>query len=343
MPSQLEQQGPIKLRQITQRKLPVKMDKRLIFKWFPIVSTKETYLQWEQRDVYKGVQNARGLGGTTGAAKRPSVNAYRVPPGYYGDHFTITEADLINLRKVGDWEQLKTYEEQFDEASEVLTERYLNRLELSCAQILTTGGYTASNINGQQYHQDVFNIQQFTPGTLFSDLANSTPLNYFRDVIAQMRLGVSVTFKDGALLMSRPTFNLIMKNTNANDAGGKRLAVGSNINSLEDVNKYLAADDLPVIEIVDENYYVEGASIATRYFTNGKIVVVGHREDGEQIGEYRLTPAAQNQNMQPGEWFTVEDRRMKDPYDVTLRMGHNGGPVVYHPEAMAIINAAAPF
>lgn len=349
MPTTLEMQGAFELRRISQIKLPQKLQDRKLLRFFPMVTTKAPYIIWEQKDVYKGVQHARGMGGVTGSAKRPGVNQTRIPPGYYGDNFVITEADLINLRQIANWNELRSYSDQMNEASELLTERYLNRVQLSCAQILTTGGYTAgNNLTGQQFHQDVFPIRQFTPSPLFSDLTNSAPLAFIRDVIATMVLGASVAFRDGVLLMSRPTFNLIMRNTNPADMGGKRLAVGSTINNLEDLNKYLAADDLPQIEISDEDYYPDGATQAVRYIPNGKIVLVGKRKDGEAIGEYRLTPASQNAKSEndepkPGEWYTVEDRRMYDPSFVAFRMGHNGGPVIYHWESLAILNVAAPF
>lgn len=350
MPTSLEMQGPVVMREITQLKLPVKLADRKILKLCPMVNVDETDLIYEQRGVYRGVQNARGLNGPTGPAKRPGVQSWRVAPGYYGDHWSIDETELIRLRDVGTWDTMKSYEKHLSEATEILTERFLNRVELSIASIITTGGFQVQNLAGEQKHQGVYNIPQFTPSILWDQLSTSTPFANIRDYVAQLILGKSVVFKDGILLMSRPTFNLLMKNTNANDIGGKRLAVGANINSLEDVNKYLAADDLPTIEISDEDYYPEGASnlVAApgpvRYIPNGKVVLIGRRKDGALIGEYRLTKAIQNgPNSAPGEWFSVEDRRNMAPYAVTFRMGHNGGPVIYHPEALAIINAATPF
>lgn len=349
MPTSLEMQGPVVLREITQLKLPVKLADRKLLKLCPMTNVDETDLIYEQRGVYRGVQNARGLGGQTGPARRPGVQSWRVSPGYYGDHWTLNEVELIRLREVGSWDKLKSYEKHLSEATEILTERFLNRITLSIASIITTGGFQSSDLAGRQFYQGVYNIPQFTPSILWDQFATATPFANIRDYVAQLILGKSVVFKDGVLLMSRPTFNLLMKNTNANDIGGKRLAVGANINNLDDVNKYLAADDLPTIEISDEDYYPEGESnlVAApgpvRYIPNGKVVLIGRRKDGALIGEYRLTRAIQNTNSAPGEWFSVEDRRQYNPFAVTFRMGHNGGPTIYHPEALAIINAAAPF
>ena len=94
----------------------------------------------------------------------------------------------------------------------------------------------------------------------------------------------------------------------------------------------------------DAGYYTDppsGAPTFTRFITNGKMILVGVRTDGEPFGEYRLTRTAQNPEGAPGEWYSVEDLRQKEPFSVILRQGHNGGPVPYYPEALAVINAAA--
>jgi hypothetical protein len=148
------------------------------------------------------------------------------------------------------------------------------------------------------------------------------------------------------MLMSRPTVNLILKNQNANDLNGRRLTYGQTVNSVDDLNDLLLSNDLPRVKVYDAGYYADPPGSApsfSRFITNGVIVMVGVRDDGEQLGEYRLTRAAQNEGAAPGEWYAVDDRRQKDPCSVILRAGHNGGPVPYYTEGFATINAAAPF
>lgn len=345
MPTQIEIQGAIKLRKLAQLLLPRKAEDRLLLKLFPVVAENEVDLVYERRGVYTGVQHARGKGGPTGPAAPPGVDSFRVSPGYYGDHYTIEEDQLVALREVGDWQLFQAIPDQMAKASEHLVDRYLNRLELSIGTLLTTGGFTAGNVKtGQTYHQEVYNLQQFTPGVLFSDLANSAPLKYLRDLIPQLELARSVSFgAKGKLLMSRPTLNLILSNANSADLGGKRIANGGTLNSLDDVNEVLVANDIPPAEIYDGAYYPDGGGSPVRFIPNGKIVVCGNRTDGAPMGEYAQTRAAQNENSAPGEWYTVEDFRKTTRPRIVMGAGHNGGPRLLFPETVAVINAAAPF
>lgn len=346
MPTSLELQGAVKLRKLMLLYLPRALATRELLKLFPLTKKDEVVLKYERRQLNTGVQAARGLGGPTQPVKKPGLDALSVAPGYYGDHYDITEEELVNLRDAGKWDDFENYDAQAARGTQHLTGRFLDRCELSSAQIITTGGFTAVNAQGVVYHQDVFDVPQYTPGTLFSDLNNSQPLNYIRDLIPALELGRSVSFRKGFLLMSRPTVNLIIKNQNPADLNGRRLQYGQTVNSVDDLNDLLLSNDLPRVKVYDAGYYLDPPGRAptfNRFLTNGKIVLVGVRDDGELLGEYRLTRAAQNERSAPGEWYQVEDRRQKDPCKVTLRAGHNGGPVPYYTEGFATVNAAAAF
>lgn len=346
MPTTLELQGAVKLKQLMQLYLPRALDSRELLKLLPLTKDNSTTLIYERRQLNTGLQGARGLGGRSNGVRKPGVDQYKVQPGYYGDHWTITEQELVDLRDVGSWDDFDNYSEQSARGVQHLTQRFLDRCEYSIAQTFLTGGFTAADSSGVTKHRDLFNVPSYTPGTLFSDLANSQPLNYIRDLIPTLELGKSVSFTKGFMLMSRPTVNLILKNQNAADLNGRRLQYGSTVNSLDDLNDLLLSNDLPKVKVYDAGYYSDPPGTAptfSRFLTNGKIVLVGVREDGEQLGEYRMTRAAQNDNSAPGEWYQVEDRRTKDPCQVILRSGHNGGPVPYYTEGFARINAAAAF
>jgi len=353
MPTSLELQGAIKLRKLMDLYLPRAMSSRELLKLFPLVKVDETELIYERRQVETGLQSARGLGGPTQQVLKPGIDQYKVSPGYYGDFYPITEQDLTNLREAGKWDNFDNYDGQAARGTQHLTRRFLDRCEYSIGQIITTGGYTAQSANGIVYKQDIFNIPQYTPVTLFSDLANSQPLNYIRDLIPQLELGRSVSFQKGFILCSRPTANLIIKNQNPADLNGRRLQYGQTINNVDGLNEILASNDLPPLRVYDKGYYADPPGSPfdptpyqpgpfNRFIPNGTLVLVGVREDGEQLGEYRLTRAAQNERSAPGEWYQVDDRRNHDPCQVILRAGHNGGPVPYYLEGFAIVNAALP-
>jgi hypothetical protein len=346
MPTTLELQGAVKLRKLMQLYLPRAMESRELLKLFPLTKVNETQLIYERRQVETGLQAARGLGGPTGPVRKPGLDQFKVSPGYYGDFYSITEQELTDLRDSGRWDDFENYDSQAARGTQHLTRRFLDRCEYSIASLITTGGFQALSAQGVVYHQDVFNIPINTPPTLFSDLTGSTPLNYIRDLIPTLELGKSVSFQKGYILCSRPTANLILKNQNAADLNGRRLQYGQTINNLEDMNEFLLSNDLPPLRVYDKGYYSDppgSAPTFNRFLTNGMMVAVGVREDGEQLGEYRLTRAAQNEKGSPGEWYQVEDRRQKDPCQVILRAGHNGGPVAYYTEGFAAIHAADPF
>ena len=348
MPSTFELSGAVKLRKILRAYLPRVLSSRKLLQIFPLVKQDRDKLVYERRQIATGLQQVRGLGGPTLPVSKPGLDTFDVLPGYYGDSYVIGENELVRQREIGDWETFENADSQMARATEHLTERWLNRAEKNVADLLTTGGFTVVNPQGVSYHQDVFNVRQYTPGTLFDDLTNSTPINYVRDLIPKIQLGLAVDFTKGFMLMSRPTLNLFLKNANAADINGKRLRYGETINGEDQLSEILTENSLPPVMVYDEVWYADppGSNppttpAATRFIPNGKIVLVGRRVDGEPVGEYSLTRAAQNEKSGPGEWYQVEDRRANDPCQIIMRAGHNGGPVAYYSEAIAVINAAA--
>lgn len=351
MPTTLELQGAVKLRKLMQLYLPRAMESRELLKLFPLVKDNATELVYERRQVETGLQSARGLDGPTGPVQKPGLDAYKVAPGYYGDHYLISEQELINLRDAGKWDDFENYDSQAARGTEHLTRRFLDRCEYSVAQMVMTGGYTATSAQGINYISQIFNIPQYSPITPFSDINNSQPLNYFRDLIPQLELGRSVNFQKGFIMCSRPSINLILKNQNPADLNGRRLQYGQTINSADDLNEILVSNDLPTFRVYDKGYYSDPPGSPfdppafqpgafNRFLTNGMFVLVGVREDGEQLGEYRLTRAGQNERSAPGEWYQVDDLRIKTPPQVVLRAGHNGGPVPYYIEGFATVVGA---
>jgi hypothetical protein len=348
MPTTLELQGAIKLKKLMQVYLPRALESREMLKVFPMIPDDSTKLVYERREVETGLQGARGLNGRTNPVRKTAVDQFEVDPGYYGDHYDIKEDELVNLREAGSWDNFESYTKQAARGTMHLTRRFLDRCEKNIADLAMSGKFEATDMQGIVKHRDVFNVPQVTPSTLFSDLDNATPLTFLRDLIPQIELGKSVSFMKGFMWMSRPTANLILKNANANDISGRRSKYGSTINSIADLNDLLLENDLPIIKTYDKGYYSDppgSAPTFNRFLTNGKIVMVGVRDDGEQLGEYRLTRAAQSgsENASPGEWYQVEDRRKQDPCQVILRAGHNGGPVCYYTEGFVTINAAVAF
>jgi hypothetical protein len=334
----LEMQGAIKLREVFQVYLPRMREGRLGFELMPVSSVDEVDLVYERRGEYRGLQSPRGLGGSSATVAKPNVNSWRVSPGYYGDAYVIEEDELTNLRQIADWSNWDSYDKQSARAVEHLTQRMLDRQEYSIFQLMQTGGFTSKNKQGLVLHQDVFDVYQSTPGTLFSDVAASTPLKHFRDLIVTLQAGRSVNFSagKGTIYCNRASVNQILANTNSADLGGKRFAYGETLNSKEELDEIMLSNDLPSITVYDEGYYSD-AGVFSKYIPDGKYLLTGKRKDGERLGEYRTTRHAIGSGGN-GEWQIVRDKRDRTPPKVIIEAGHNGGPVAYYTEGFACIN-----
>lgn len=341
MPTTFEQSAAVTLRKVMAIKLSRPPEGRLGLKLLPIKERNESFLVYERPRVKRGVQGARGVNGPTSPARLPGFDSFRVEPGRFGDHYLITEKELEERRAVGDWNKFDDTGEQTALATDLLMQRYYDRVELNNFTMLLTGLLTVSAFGGQEVYRDAYPIQKYTAGTLFSDPANSTPLKFLRETLVTLETGVSVDFRGGSMIMSRNTLNLILQNTNSADLGGRRFEVGQTLNSLAELNDILLSNDLPKVELYDEGYFPEPEGTAfTKFLPIGKIVLQGKRTDGEAIGEYRQTRAAQNTNNAPGMWMAVRDERNRAPARVIIETGHNGGPVLYYPEATVCLTVA---
>lgn len=338
-PSQFELQGAVTVRRVAQRKLPRLMQNRLGLELLPIVKINANVITYEQLGVFRGLMAARHVSGPAGRARMPGGEAWSAPPGYYATTVVIDEQDMVNRRDPGSWTDWDTDAKQTALASDLITQQMLDRMEKNAFDLLFTGSYTVVDQAGTEAFRDVYPVQQFTPGTAFNTLATSTPLAFVRDTIATLESqGVSVDFRNGTLLCNRVTANVLVNNQNAADIGGKRLANGATANALDDVNNLLLANDLPTIQIYNEGYYPDSGPHQL-FCPNGKINLLGKRTDGEPIGESNVTRAGQNDNAAPDWFLFVRDFRQEVPCRVEITGGFGGGPKVYHPEALAIINA----
>lgn len=342
MTTAFQMAGAMSLRKIAELKLKRPIESRLGFKLMPMSEVNEVDLIYERRDVIRGLQFARGINGTLGRVNSRGINAFTVSPGYYAEYYGFDEEKLIKSRQVGSWMDFDPEGALLAEAADILTTRALDRKEANIWSFMLTGGFEAKNIQGVSYHQPVYAVDAYTPAVLFNVLATATPLNYLRQVIWSLnQRGYSVDFSPaaGQIIMSNVTLQNILNNTNAADIGGRRLDVGSTVNDVDGLNKILVANSIPPITIYDKGYFPEGTGAQTLFVPDGKILIVGNREDGAPFGEYRMTKAVQNANLAPGDWYRIADRRPMGEDVIFAQCGHNGGPAPYYPEAVAVINA----
>lgn len=341
MPSSFEIRGAIAVRKLMDLYLPRSLESRLGFDLFPLTERNEQDLILERNGVRRGLQWARGEDGPTGPARLPGLDTFRVSPGYYGDHHTIREGDLLRLRPLGEWTNFQEEPETVNKATEYLVERFRDRAEKNIWDLLLTGKFEATNIGGVVLHRDMYLIDNAnTPSVLFNVPATAFPIRYLRELIPAKQLGKSIRFSKGRIIMNANTFNTIFANTNPDDLGGRRGEYGATINTAEAANEILLGQGLPKIEIYDEGYYPDPAGAAfVRFIPDGKILLVGTRTDGEPLGEYRMTRCANNPGSKPGMFVIVKDQRDLVPANVIVQCGHNGGPVAEYPEGLICINA----
>lgn len=337
------------IRQIAQDLLPQLMQDRPIFRDFPITEAEELLLIWEQKDNYKGLQNARGIGGAPGRVNPVALNRFMVEPGIYGDFRTLDETTILRRRSYGTFGDQADITDLVLEAQEQLLQRRLNRIENTVFNILQ-GTYSVLNSVGAVVATDTYTTQTFTSTVPWSTAATATPLLDFRNVKLLHR-GHSVSFGAGARAwMNQTTFNRMVMNTNSADLYGRRVTGLATANSLGQVNQLLTGDDLPEIVVYDEFYLTDGPAVTppgitnpnpteafNLFIPNNVVIVIGRRPSGQRVGEYRMTRNAENPNAAPGAYTKVIVHEDVVPMSIDVHDGHNGGPVIMYPSSVVVM------
>jgi len=135
--------------------------------------------------------------------------------------------------------------------------------------------------------------------------------------------------------MNQTTLNSLLSNTNAADLGGRRAAGLSTLNSPDQINQLITQDGLANIVVYDQGYY-DSTGTFQLWIPNNKVVVVGRRSTGDPLAEYRITRNANNAGLAPGPYTKVDDDPNEVPRQIIIQDGHNGGPVLYHPNGFVI-------
>lgn len=308
---------------------------------FPMEDADTEKLEWEQYDNFFGEQQARGYNGAPSPVARTGLNRFSVQPGVYGEYVPIDEQEIstrgaeakftgvIDLTKVVMMEQRK------------LLQRRLDRIRRIGWALLTTGQFVVSAPGGGYEHRDryIFDTIVATPG--FSNSATSTPFTYLLDLPLQTR-GTSSTFDQQAkIYCNKVTINRILVNTNAADLGGRfRINGGDTVNDIKNLNAVLAARGCPQLVEYDLGSSTTANTRGTfgPFIPNGIGVLIGRRPANSPIGSYRMTQNANN-DLQPGPYSLVIDNAGREiPRRIEIHDGHNGGPVIFFPSAVKILN-----
>jgi hypothetical protein len=323
------------LQAIEQEVMPTLLLEDPIFQDFPIVTVDENALEWEQRDNYIGLQQVRGMNGEPPRVGRIGAKRYLAPVGVYGEHIPIDEREITARRVLGTFDRLIDLTQIVAETQEQLLHRRIMRVRQIIWTLLSTGTFSVANGQGVVMHTDSYTMQTFSAAVAWATIATATPLSDFRAVKLLARgHGVDLGRRAKAY-MNAATANALMKNTNASDLGGRRMAGGATFNSLADNNSIFLENDLPQVVVLDDGYYDESSTFQL-FVPNNKVVVVGQRPMGSRLGEYRMTRNANNPGAAPGPYTTVVDEQ-DPPKKLEVHDGHNGGPVIFFPSAVVVM------
>jgi hypothetical protein len=328
---------------IAQDKMPRLTADRPVFDFFPIRTLDAAFLIWEQLDNFRGLQQIRGLNGSPPKVQPVGLKQYVYTPGFYGEYIDINEQEITERRAPGTFGQPINISDLVLERQDQLLQRRLDRIEFILWTLLATGTFSvpaAPSITGGSpvVHTDSFPLQTFTAAVTWANFSASTPLADF-SAVQLLHRGHSVDF--GAVAkayMNRGTFNNLRSNVNGSDIYGRRTAGLGTFNNLQGINQLLTGDDLPEIYVYDDGYFTETGQFVT-FIPNNTVIVVGERPAGQVVGEYRMVRNANNADVAAGPYMKVVDwGEMKVPRLVEIHDGHNGGPIIYYPSAIAIMN-----
>ena len=308
-----------------------------IFEHFPMVNVDSHVLSWEQRDNYLGLQNIRGLDGQPKRVKSVGGKRYTIEPGVYGEFDVIDELELTTRRPWGEFSGPINISDLVMEKQDLLLARRLDRIKKILWTLITTGTFTVANEEGQTMYAGTYDLQDAAASVSWATPASMKPLADFRAVQLLSR-GHSVSFGAGArAYMNRVTFNQMISCTNANDLAGRRTSGLNTVLNLDEVNRVLLGEDLPQVVVYDEGY-LDDTGTFQPFIPNERVAIIGVRPGNQALGDYAMTRNANNPNLEPGSYQKVVDNEGKVPRSIEVHDGHNGGPRLYFPSAIVVLD-----
>lgn len=321
---------------------PRYLDGRLGLQILPFKTTDMPSIILQQPDVFKGMQQFRGLGKPTlhvPERYNPYGTMCHVEPGYYGEHDTLGEEVMTKWGglQCGTMLDLTNYITLMQQR---LLERRANRMEYNAWQVLAYGRYTALNQTGQVIHEATFNIQNISAAIPWTNFPGSFPLRDFR-AIQLLGRGTSARFDTCArAYTNRETANLLFANTNPIDVGRIGLSACCTFMSPEMINQQFAAQGLPQIVVYDEGFLDDAGNFNT-YIPFGVVIIVGCRPGGVPIGNFWLTRNAVGCSITSGAWQKMHDTCDREIIrKITVADGFNGGPALDYPRAIVVLRVA---
>jgi hypothetical protein len=323
---------------------PETINDPLLTRILPITKTNAPLLQWSVEDDDYGLQQLRGIDGApTGITPLGKTN-YMSEPGYFGEYQTIGERELTLRGGSMIGETTMDVTDMVMERQKRLVRREVTVIRYIGWTLLTTGTFTITGPGGTLTYTDTFALQTYN-ATTWATVNTATPLADFR-AVQTMGAEFGTSFGGQAIaVMNRTTANNLLANTNASDLAGRRTNGGGTITSVPGVNNVLTTEDLPQIVVVDMGYKDANGTFQ-RFIGNGIVVVVGLRDQGDRIGEYRMTRNLNNPGGAPGSYDYIKDYAQginapkETPPKIEVHRGHTGGPIVQRPKSILVMDVS---
>lgn len=329
------------LREIEQDKLPRLSADNPIFRYFPAEEKDAVQLTWEQEDNWLGLQQVRGMGGDPPRIQKVGLKRYTMLPGIYGEYEPIDEIELMERRRIATWGEPINVSDLVVKAQDRLLMRRIDRMASILWTLVLSGVFSVAGPSGAVLHTDAYTTQSFNATVGWGTTATATPLQDFRAVKLLAR-GHSIDFgPQSRAFMNQVTANKLLSNQNDNDIHGRRGPALATLNSLVDMQTILTGEGLPTIEVYDDGYLSEPSGTFVPFIPDDVVAVFGRRTSGATIGNYRMVRNVNNPNMEPGAYQKVIDHGDKRvPRLIEVHDGHNGGPVIYFPSAIVVMDVS---
>lgn len=256
----------------------------------PQAETMYQEVQWDERDADRGLTAPHVMGADPKVDIRQGSTKRRYTPIPFKETDLLKEDELLRARQLGTMAGTLDLSQEIARIARDRFNKTMARIEK--LRWDTLNGSISINENGVVVGES-FPVQSYSSGDPWSDHAAATPLADF-DAMKLMFRGTGASAAGAKAYMNQATANNLLENQNAADIKGFQNQNYVQLPySVEELNKIMGARGLPEIVVYDEGYINESGTF-TLFLPNNKVVVVGKRPAGQNVGDFMSTPSLHN-------------------------------------------------
>jgi hypothetical protein len=256
----------------------------------PFVEKEFQMVEWDEKDHEQGMTAVHTMGTEPRIAGRPGSKTHRYEPIPHKEEEVIKENEILKARALGTLGGVVNLDDYVMERFNAGVGKDWLRGEWEIWQALR--GRLQINENGVVI-DETFPIQTFTATTHYDDLENATPLAD-RNAVKLLFRNTGATAQGAKEYMNQTTLNLILENKNTEDIRGFNEGLRAITFDLAALNKMNTSRGLPEIVPYDEGWEDEDGNFHL-FIPDGESIIVGKRMQGQQVGDYLLTPTLHRQ------------------------------------------------